>query len=149
MGRPAQPLAMAKLKGAHKKNPQRFRKAMELEEDQKAAAAKGQPAPSVSPLGLIPEHLSDEAKKAWFELETYIPPGILSQSDRILLELTANMLGEYRRSPSRFATNKLPMMLKYLAHLGLTPTDRRKLALPEGGSKNPFDAFKAPGKTNA
>ena len=71
MARHAQPRQVAELKGADKKNPQRYR----LE-----------PPKTALPLGTAPEHMTDAAKAVWFELETYAPNGVLAGADRLMLE---------------------------------------------------------------
>lgn len=145
MGRPAQPLAMAKLKGATKKNPQRFREALKAEKAAEKAAAEGESVSTVEDIGPMPDTLMNvRARAAWDEIIEMVPPGILKKSDRLLVEIAANMLGEYRRSPEKYAVSKVPHLLKCLASMGLTPADRRKLALPEGGGDtNPFAALMA------
>ena len=126
MARHAQPIELAKLKGADKRNPQRYKK---------------QPAVSAMALGNAPEHLSPAAKSAWFELEAYALKGVLTGSDRLIMETTAVLVAQFRKDPEEMPANKLTQMIGCLARLGLTPADRQKLGTDRQPEGNPFDEF--------
>jgi phage terminase small subunit len=127
MARHSQSREVAELKGATRKHPERYRKT---------------PPAVEQPLGTAPAHMSDEAQKCWFELESLAPTGVLKGADRVALETLANLLAEYRKNPPEFAAGKYTHMIGMLARLGMTPADRQKLGTekPEDNG-NEFDAF--------
>jgi len=127
MARHPQARELAELKGATRKHPERYRK---------------QPPAVEQPLGTAPAHLTDAAKAAWFEVETYAPKGILKGADRIALEMLANLLSEYRNAPTEFAVGKYTHLIGCLARLGMTPADRQKLGVEKPEDEgNEFDEF--------
>jgi phage terminase small subunit len=117
---------VAEIKGATRKNPQRYRK---------------ETPDVVQPLGKAPDHMSDPAAACWFEISTYAPVGVLKGADRIMLELTSNLLAEYRESPDDFSVGKYTHLIGCLARLGMTPADRQKLGTEKKEADNDFDAF--------
>jgi phage terminase small subunit len=126
MARHAQPREVAALKGADRKNPQRYRN-----EPPKADFDLGQP----------PAHLSPEAVAVWHELAVYAPRGVLQGPDRAMLELAANLFAEYRKDPAEFAVGKYTHLIGILARLGMSPADRQKLGAAKPPEENPFDGF--------
>jgi hypothetical protein len=107
------------------------------------------------PIGNAPDHLSDGAKKCWFELETYASPGVLTGSDRIALELASGLLAKQRgwiELPEdiaveeiwkfkSFSNGEMTALVGLLARLGMTPSDRQKFVNTPGSNENPFDDF--------
>ena len=126
MPRHIQPRELAELKGAAKIHPERYRKTI---------PECGQT------LGLCPEYMAEDAKSAWFELETYALKGVLTGADRVLLEVTATLLSEFRRDPSEFQVGKYGQLIGCLARLGMSPSDRQKLGTDKAKDANPFDEF--------
>lgn len=126
MARHSQPREVAALKGADKKNPQRYR----------TEAPK-----SVLPLGSAPDHLSEMAKAVWFELEAYAPAGVLAGSDRLMLETAAVLVAEFRENTKDFPASKMGHMIGVLARLGMSPSDRQKLGAEKTKEEDPFSAF--------
>ena len=124
MARHAQPLEIARLKGADKKNPQRY----------KATAPK-----SKLPLGEYPAEFSNDPADCWFEISSLSVPGVLTASDRFVLEITAHLLAEYRTNRTDFAVGKYTHLVGCFARLGMSPTDRTKLGM-DGADKedNPY-----------
>lgn len=123
MGRRAQPTELAQLKGADKKNPQRYR---------------GKMPKSKLPLGPAPEYMTDEQKACWDELSFYAIPGVLTGADKQVLEVTANLLAEYRENPNKFPVGKYRPLFSGLAVMGMTPSDRRKLAVEKPKDDDDF-----------
>ena len=113
-GRPAQPLELAKLKGACRQNPQRYRDAPE-----------GNP----TPMGQPPENMVPEAKVIWYEILEMMPHGVITHSDRFAVETLANVMLEYRKDPFGFPAMKHRVIDRKLSELGLTPAARRKVAV--------------------
>jgi hypothetical protein len=126
MARHAQPREVAELKGATRHDPQRY--TME-------------PVKSEFELGQAPQHLSPAAQAAWFELSTYAPKGVLTGGERLLIEVTANLIAEYREDPRAFAAAKIGHLIGSLARLGMSPADRQKLGTPKAEKKNEFEEF--------
>lgn len=126
MARHAQPREVAELKGSTRRNPQRYRK---------------EPPAVDMPLGDAPAHMSEAARRCWFEISTYAPRGVLQGADRITLEVTSNLLAEYRMAPTEFAVGKYAHLIGCLARLGMSPADRQKLGTEKQQEGNPFDDF--------
>lgn len=126
MARHKQPAELAKLKGAAKKNPQRYTK-----DAPKSAKALGKP----------PAHLPEHVIVVWKELERCALPGVLTNSDRFVMEVAASLLAEFRLQRSEFKAAKYSHLIGCLARLGLTPADRQKLGTEKPAEGNPFDEF--------
>lgn len=126
MARHKQPAELAQLKGADKKNPQRYAK----------TAPK-----SGKPLGKAPAHLPEDVAEAWRELERCALPGVLTASDRFVMEVAASLLAEFRANRAEFKAAKYSHLIGCLARLGLTPADRQKLGTEKPAEGNPFDEF--------
>jgi hypothetical protein len=128
MSRHQQPDEIARLKGADKKDPQRYR----------AEIPK-----SSRPLGSAPDHLGKQVEPdpaaCWFELETYCIPGVLTGADRIAMEMLATLLAEYRADPAKFPSTKLNQLSVMLGRFGMTPSDRTKLGVEKSERHNAFD----------
>jgi phage terminase small subunit len=120
-------LVQARLSGAAAKNPQRYR----------AVPPEGK-----GELGEPPEHVGAAAAAVWRELDRVSPVGVLTESDRIPVEMLSNLVIEYRENPSGFQASRLAQMVSLLGRLGMTPIDRHRLAVvPDKLEKNEFDAF--------
>lgn len=126
---PAQrtPLAKARLTGADKKNPQRFR-------------TRQEPALSGRPIGDAPPYLTGHAARAWAAFAVELP--WLVHEDRPALELAATLRGRVAvegmaTTPAMFGAYRMA-----LGSLGATPADRGRLAtaMPEDAD-DPFAAF--------
>lgn len=126
MARHAQPREVAELKGATRKNPQRYRT---------------EPPKVELPLGEAPAHMSDAARACWFEISTFAPAGVLKGADRLVLELASGLLAEYREDPKGFAVGKYTHLIGLLARLGMSPADRQKLGTERAKEENEFDEF--------
>ena len=126
MARHAQPRELAELKGAGKKHPERYRKEVPQSEHG---------------LGVPPDHMSAAAKAVWFELVTYALKGVLTGSDRLVLEVTSVLVAQFRADPEEMPAARLTQMVGCLARLGLTPADRQKLGTAKPAEGNPFDEF--------
>lgn len=125
MARHAQPQELAKLKGADKKDPQRY---------SKTVPKHG------APLGNAPARMTVKAKECWFELSAMAIPGTLTYADRVMMEVLANLLAEYRRSPVKFPIGKYTHLIGALARFGMSPSDRGKLGVEKPDKKaNPFE----------
>ena len=127
-----QPIEVAQLKGADKKNPQRYRDIVPK---------------SKLPLGEPPAHMSDDAQECWYELSFYSIPGVMTGADRVLLEVASDLLDEYRKSRvpdeegrlPKFQVVKLGKLIECLARFGMTPSDRTKLGVDKSKADDPYD----------
>lgn len=126
MARHKQPEALAKLKGADKKNPQRYTRT---------------PPKSDKKLGAPPAHLKPKVKEAWKELERYALNGVLTGADRLVMEITATLLAEFRANAAEMPAARIGHLVGCVARLGMTPADRQKLGVEKAKEGNPFDEF--------
>lgn len=123
MARPRKPTNVLELTGAFKKNPQRTRTDAE----------------SAGELSAAPPHINGAVLNAWNEITRYAPRDVLTESDRLSIELAANLLAQFRDDPIEFTAAKLVRLEALLGKFGMTPADRSKV----GGKKeqpkgNPF-----------
>lgn len=109
MGRYRNPRKIAELRGATKKNPQRYR---------------GPEVRSDYPLGEPPEYLSEAAKAVWFEIDRDAPDGVLTGADRFALEIASELMAELREKPREFTAARVARLQSALASIGLNPTKR-------------------------
>jgi len=126
VARHKQPRELAELKGATKKDPQRYKK-----EAPTTGKALGKP----------PAHLPEDVVTVWKELEKCSLPGVLTSADRFVLEVAASLLVEFRANRADFKAAKYSHLIGCLARLGLTPADRQKLGTEKTREGNPFDEF--------
>lgn len=136
MARPRKPTALLELTGAFRKDPQRWR------------GAAPQP---TGPLGAPPDRLEPAEKKCWLELEALVPPGILFNSDRWHVEITACLLAKMRDPRGGLGgkhglrAGEVRLLNKCLTQMGMTPADRSRIAIiKEDESDNPFAQLPAP-----
>lgn len=126
MPRPRLTNEQAALRGADRKDPQRFR-------DRKACPKHE------GPIGNPPEGMAEDAKRCWFEFVTYAIPGTMTAADRLTLEAASNLMAEYRRDTVEFTAAKLGALLKVLSLFGMSPVDRQKLGASNAEKQaNPF-----------
>src|ERR1017187_10224466 len=131
MARPRKPTAELERKGAFKHDPQR------------RTARANEPIPT-GELGDPPYHLRIAEKRVWSELAALAPPGVMKNSDRLLLEITCGLMAKLRdRNPMRggLKAAELSLLIQCLGRMGLTPSDRSKIGIPEQPPANPFSEF--------
>ena len=142
MARHKQPDEHAKLNGAHKLNPQRYRKTVPK---------------SDKPCGNPPKEMSEEAQACWFEISAKAIPGVLTYADTIMLELASDLLADYRQIRAMrqdamdlpieerilalkivFTSTNKTILIGLLARFGMSPSDRNSLGIAEDKVDNPF-----------
>ena len=126
MPRIAQPREVAELKGAHKRNPQRYR---------------GEVVKHDMPVGDAPDHLSEGEKRCWFEIQSLSLPGVLTGADRIMLELAVELLAKKRgwiEGADGLSGVERSSLVNILARLGMSPADRQKFTTDAPDTDNPF-----------
>ena len=124
MGRHRKPIELARLSGADKKNPQRYR---------------GEVPKADQPFGEYPAIRSTDPAECWREISAQCIPGVLTGADRIILEITSHLLAEYRSDPEGFAVGKYQHLVSCFGRLGMSPSDRTKL-----GVTKPSDSVYGP-----
>jgi phage terminase small subunit len=126
MPRPQTPLAKAKLTGADKKHPDRFRD-------------RSEPVASGKPIGSAPPYLSANAKKAWKAFCDEL--GWLVHEDRAALEVASIMRGEIMARTPDLPASFFTAYRQAISSLGATPVDRSKVH--QGKPEEPDDPFAA------
>lgn len=127
MSRPRKPTAILEAVGAFERNPNRRR--------------PNEPIPRTG-VGGAPEALSCDFATVWDEIIDMVPCGVLGNSDRAWIEITARMLCEYRRDPEGMTGAKLRQLHIFLSKLGLNPSDRSRLSLiPEPEEESAEDKY--------
>lgn len=123
MGRHRIPREMAELTGATKHDPQRYRNNV-------PKAQMG--------IGDAPEDMSPAEQKCWFELVAMVPPGILTYSERPLMDALASLYAEYKEDRREFSAGKRKDFIALCARFGMSPVDRQKLHIDK---EEPEDDF--------
>ena len=130
-GRPPQPTALAKLKGADKHNPSRY----------KSRAKEPKPRQGI---GQCPARLGDAAAAVWAEIESEIAAGVLTWQDRRAFGLLCQLFAEFDAAPSDFPGVKLGMVNSLLGQFGMTPSSRTRIRVVNDDPEveaNPFAEF--------
>lgn len=127
MARPRTPTKILEMRGSFKNRPSRRR------------ARENEPIPT-GVIGDPPKHLQGEKLKGiWREIIAATVPGVLTNSDRILLEIICYLLDELRSNPAEFPSGKMTRLESMLGKCGLAPADRTKIAgLGKEEKENPF-----------
>ena len=129
MARPSKPTAVLELTGAFKKNPQRKR--------------TGEPTPTGG-IGAYAKGSTDR-EKIWDEIVGQCAPGVLTNADRLSLEIAVEYIRQFRTDPVKFSAARIHVLIAILGRFGMTPADRAKMHLPEapkgGGEVVPWSKF--------
>jgi phage terminase small subunit len=119
------PLAKARLTGADKKDPQRYRDRNEPD---------GGP-----PIGDPPHGLPDAAQTAWSRFTAELP--WLVEADRAILSAACLLRAAIDADPEGATASHFREYRQTLSSLGATPTSRSHIAGPTDDEDNPFDQF--------
>ncbi len=127
MPRPKMSLAEARLKGADRKNPSRFRGRHDL--------------PKGDPIGEAPEWLNAAQRAAWDEFAEAWP--WVTKSDRAALELLCVVAAHIRDPNQETKTSLLSTYRHLVTDFGGSPTSRNRIAWggEEDDKPNPFKQF--------
>lgn len=95
-------------------------------------------------LGAPPDRLELEEKDAWFEIAAIAPANVLTNADRLAVEIASRLMTKLRRDGlgglNGLGSSYLAQLIQTLGRLGLTPADRGRLSITAGKeSDNPFD----------
>lgn len=123
MGRPKKPKNVILLSGGYKKHPERLR------------AREGEPEDD-RPLGDCPEHLTPSQRQCWHEIATHAIPGVLGKSDGLAVEIAAGLFAKLRTGGIRGF--ELSQLNRLLGKLGMTPSDRASINIPQTKPRNTF-----------
>jgi phage terminase small subunit len=116
MPTPKKNLAELRLSGTYQQNKRRYEHLTK-------------PVPTILiPIGRPPMHLRPAEKAAWIELVRTAHPGLLSRSDRIIVEIAARLIVRMRHPDAK--NSEYTALLTVLSKLGMTPASRLKLNLP-------------------
>lgn len=127
MARPRTPTNLLLLNGGMKRNPGRY------------ADRANEPKPT-GPIGDPPEWLTDFEREAWATFVEEAAPGVLTNSDRGLLELACTLRALVK---SRQADSKDRALLKSCyVDMGMTPASRSKVQAAKSEDA-PVNAFAA------
>ncbi|WP_185749583.1 hypothetical protein [Stutzerimonas xanthomarina] len=127
MARPRTPTNLLDARGSFRKHPERKR----VDPD------------TAGPLSAAPDHLTEQALECWQDIVASAPHGVITDSDRIALELAANLLAQFRTDPGEFKSMRLVRLEVLLGKFGMTPADRSRVSIAPRAkpSANPFADF--------
>lgn len=126
MSRPRKSSTVLKATGAFKKNPSRKRNDTE----------------GVGEIGAPPSILSDAEQALWEKIKSMVPPGVVTGSDELLLEVQARYWAKLRRTPTEDITaSQVSTIIAGCNALCMTPQSRTKVSAPEKKKKNAFEGF--------
>lgn len=126
MGRHRSPTALHEVTGAFVRNPQRRN-----QRETKPEAG----------IGPAPQSLSEAEQTLWDELVGIVPPGVLGDSDRWLVERAVKLMYIARYDEDRMTGAREGHLISCLARMGMTPSDRAKITIPDQGDSDPDDEF--------
>ncbi|WP_172332461.1 hypothetical protein [Mangrovicoccus sp. HB161399] len=130
MPRPKTPLRKARLTGADKAHPERFR-------------GRSEPAVREDPVGDPPAYLPPDAKAVWAECSENLP--WLVRADRQALEAASVAIGQVRmlaKAGELVPASMLSAANTAIGKLGASPTDRSKVwQKPDEDDADPFAQF--------
>lgn len=134
MARPRKPSALHAITGALEHDRARFVDRANEPHDDRA-------------LGPPPDRMEPAERAAWLEIERLAP--WLTYPDRIAVEVTAGLLARFRQAGAGLMEPpKLTRLETMLGRLGLTPSDRSKVAARPTKRGNAFVEFgKRPAET--
>lgn len=84
-----------------------------------------------------PSNWTPEQKALWWEIVNVAPDGVLTESDRFLVELAVRNLAQVRAGADLTAAQSAEMR-RCLGEMGMTPSERSRLAAPTKATRNPF-----------
>ena len=128
MARPRTPTNVLDMRGAFTHNPGRLRDRQDEPQ-------------SDNPLGPAPAYFNVDQLAAWAEIERIAPQGVLTDADRLVVEIAAHLLAAFRTHGAIMETAKIGRLESLLGRLGLSPVDRSKVT--NSGEKKKANSFAA------
>ncbi|MFH5927141.1 hypothetical protein [Roseomonas xinghualingensis] len=89
-------------------------------------------------LGSPPPGWTADQKALWWEVVNSAPAGVLTGSDRLLVELAVRNLANVRSAGTELTAAQSAEMRRCLGEMGMTPSERARLVAPSGKNENPF-----------
>lgn len=129
MARPRTPTNVLELRGAFKRHPERKR-----DEEPKPSQA----------IGECPDRLDAGERAAWDEIVATCCPGVLTNADRLAVELAARLLAELWDTGREFSVARMTRLHSILGSLGMTPSDRSKVHITQPKPKSRYDSLGDP-----
>ena len=114
MGRLPASTAQLALNGGLKHDPKRY------------ASRTMEPIPS-GPIGNPPSHFTPLLKSIWKELKSQSPPGVLTNAERLILEVLCRLTLKLREGT--ISTGETSQLINCISRLGMSPTDRVRIQL--------------------
>lgn len=81
-------------------------------------------------LGPAPKHFDAAHKLIWKEVIKSVPPGVLTNSDRIVVELTCRLT--YKMRFGELTSSNAAQLVSCLSRLAMTPADRSRVNVTPG-----------------
>jgi hypothetical protein len=115
-----------------------------VDHDKKRYANRTREPKPTGALGSAPKHFDEPLRQIWKEVVKSIPPGVLTNSDRIILELACRLT--YKMRAGDLTSSNAAQLVSCLSRLAMTPADRSRVNLaPDQGNKlvpdSPFAQF--------
>jgi len=115
--------SVLEARGSFKKDPQRTR----------------EPEPTNSnPIGNAPAYFSQIQREVWHDFVTDAPPGVLSASERTLVEMIVRLKAEIIEG-DEVKTALFGRLESLIARCGMTPADRPRVGVAPPKDANDFD----------
>lgn len=123
------PTSILEAKGSFEHDPARGR------------ARKNEPKPQAG-IGQAPAHLDELHAQVWDEIVGIMPPRVLGNTDRMIMELLCRKVVKMR-TEEKFTAADEAQMRGMLASLGMTPADRSRVqTIPDDKpTDDPWDGF--------
>ena len=126
MARPRTPTNVLELRGSFKRHPERKR----TEEPNSLLA-----------IGDCPDRLDAGERAAWDEIVSTCCPGVLTNADRLAVEITARLLSESWEAGREFEDVRRRQLYTLLGQFGMNPSDRTKIRVEPPSKVNKFAAL--------
>jgi hypothetical protein len=124
VGRPRKPTELHLLTVSFDKNPSRAVERANEPHDERPLG------------GGAPEFLRPDQRVTWMEIERLAP--WLAYCDRLAVEIAAVLLARFRLDPGSMAPALYTRLETILGRLGLTPSDRSRVTVPNRPRRNEF-----------
>jgi hypothetical protein len=131
MGRNRKPKAIAERDGSFEAHPER--KANYLNEP-KPDGPLGAPPPSFKP----DEYTGSRLLSIWNEIVSQAPPGVLTSSDRLHVEMTCRLILRVRTGAAK--SGDFNSIKEFLGKMAMNPADRPKIQVGAGAPPPNTDA---------
>lgn len=115
MPRPRKPTHLLAVTGGLAKNPARYADRAHEPTDERE-------------LGDPPPNLAPSQQAVWREIEQLSLPGVLTHGDRLIVEVAAVLLAQFRLAGNLMPLPAIARLQSILGELGMTPASRSKVS---------------------